>query len=70
VYRYEAANGQLIPLGQADQEPQGFINGKMHLARKVKLERERPFWGHYLLPLGQDAKPDSFIMLEQVEVKQ
>jgi hypothetical protein len=70
IYRYEVAGGQLMPVGQTKEEPQGFTDGKVHLVRKVKLPREQPFWGHYLLPLGQAAVPTDFKLLKVVEVDQ
>ncbi len=70
-YRHDLVTSQLARVGQAKEMPQGFVGGKVHFMRKVKLRREAPFWGHYLVPLDQasaQAEGD-FKMLKVVEVK-
>ncbi len=70
IYRYQPADGQLVRVGQAKTEPQGFAGGRVHVAQRVKLPGERAFTGHYLLPLGQAPANPDFKLLKMVEVNE
>jgi hypothetical protein len=70
IYRYQPTDGQLVQVGQAKTEPQGFVGGRVHVAQRLKLPGERAFTGHYLLPLGQAPASPDFKLLKMVEVNE